>query len=113
MCVCCSTAPNCSLWQAAPLVAAVALGGPATRACCQPAAARAAAACPSDSRWVVVTNGDNDYDPGFLEELVKHEAADMVAFDYYSRFQNPTGGAPPWPGTTPGSLYPPGRPPTG
>ena len=42
---------------------------------------------------VVVTNGDNLYDPRFVAEVEKAEAggADVVAFDYYSRFQRPTG----------------------
>lgn len=52
-----------------------------------------AAACPRDSRWLMVTNGDNDYDPGFMSELVAHEEAEAVAFDYYSRFQRSTGAA--------------------
>jgi hypothetical protein len=43
---------------------------------------------------VVVTNGDNDYHPTFLAELVAHADYDMVTFDYYSRFQNPSGGGP-------------------
>jgi hypothetical protein len=38
-----------------------------------------------------VTNGDNEYDPSFLSVLVEQEGAEVVAFDYYSRFQRPTG----------------------
>lgn len=43
---------------------------------------------------MVVTNGDNAYDPAFLRRLVAEgegAGADAVAFDYYSRFQRPTG----------------------
>lgn len=49
-------------------------------------------ACPKDTRWLVVTNGDNDYDPGFMAALVEQGAAgaECVAFDYYSRFQRST-----------------------
>jgi hypothetical protein len=39
----------------------------------------------------VVTNGDNDYDPKFLSVLVQQHDAEVVAFDYYSRYQRPTG----------------------
>jgi hypothetical protein len=49
------------------------------------------AACPRNTRWVVVTNGDNDYDPKFLSVLVQQRDAEAVAFDYYSRYQRPTG----------------------
>ncbi len=51
-------------------------------------------ACPQDTEWVVVTNGDNLYDPAFLEVLTQPESdrVDIVAFDYYSRYQRPTGG---------------------
>lgn len=49
-------------------------------------------ACPRDTQWLVVTNGDNEYDPSFLSVLVEQQgAAEVVAFDYYSRFQRPTG----------------------
>jgi hypothetical protein len=61
-----------------------------------------AAACPRNTRWVVVTNGDNDYDPKFLSVLVQQQAAEVVAFDYYSRYQRPTGG--PWPSVWHGTL---------
>jgi hypothetical protein len=41
---------------------------------------------------VLVTNGDNLYDPQFLEHLSMGAArgADLVAFDFYSRYQRPT-----------------------
>eukprot|EP00882_Tetradesmus_deserticola_P018564 GHRQ01019939.1.p1 GENE.GHRQ01019939.1~~GHRQ01019939.1.p1 ORF type:complete len:144 (+),score=32.35 GHRQ01019939.1:1188-1619(+) len=48
-------------------------------------------ACPRNTRWVGVTNGDNDYDPKFLSVLVQQQDAEVVAFDYYSRYQRPTG----------------------
>ena len=56
-----------------------------------------AAACPRASEWVVVTNGDNAYAPAFMAALVDAGgppgpgAPGAVAFDYYSRFQRPTG----------------------
>lgn len=49
-------------------------------------------ACPSHAKWVVVTNGDNTYDPTFLEEvLAAPPDSDVVAVDFYSRYQRPTG----------------------
>lgn len=48
-------------------------------------------ACPPETRWVVVTNGDNDYDPHFMSVLAQQREAEAVAFDYYSRYQRPTG----------------------
>jgi hypothetical protein len=49
-------------------------------------------ACPRNTEWLVTSNGDNDYDPDFLATVVKQgQQADVVAFDYYSRFQRPTG----------------------
>ncbi|MEW5310668.1 MAG: hypothetical protein WDW38_002444 [Sanguina aurantia] len=49
-------------------------------------------ACPPETVWVVVTNGDNNYDASFLSELVSSpKDADAVAFDFYSRYQRPTG----------------------
>lgn len=47
-------------------------------------------ACPRGTRWLVVSNGDNDYDPSFLSVLAEQHGAEVVAFDYYSRFQRPT-----------------------
>jgi len=38
-----------------------------------------------------VTNGDNEYDPAFLSVVVEQQGAEVVALDYYSRFQRPTG----------------------
>ena len=50
-------------------------------------------ACPSDTEMVVVANGDSLYDSRFVAEVQQAAAggADIVAFDYYSRFQRPTG----------------------
>jgi hypothetical protein len=69
---------------------------PTTETNRHPPATHRQAACPRATRWVVVTNGDNAYDPGFLRRLVAEgegAGADTVAFDYYSRFQRPTGEA--------------------
>ena len=47
-------------------------------------------ACPRDTQWVVMTNGDNEYSSTFFDELDKHQDADIIAMDYYSRYQRPT-----------------------
>ena len=44
-------------------------------------------------RWVIVTNGDNEYSSSTFQELAQAGNMDIVAFDYYSRYQRPT--APP------------------
>lgn len=45
----------------------------------------------SGARWVIPTNGDNEYDKEFLATLQAVPAGhDMVAFEYYSRYQRPT-----------------------
>ena len=64
--------------------------------------------CPPDTKWVVVTNGDNEYARGFMERVLKESRdtsaferpvvsteapIDIVAFDFYSRYLRPT--APP------------------
>ncbi|GMH32793.1 hypothetical protein BSKO_00627 [Bryopsis sp. KO-2023] len=48
--------------------------------------------CPPDAKWVVATNGDNEYGVGFMGEIVLADSlgAELVAFDYYSRYQRPT-----------------------
>jgi hypothetical protein len=51
------------------------------------------AACPRATRWLLVTNGDNEYDQDMMATLASHGDAEVVAFDYYSRFQRPTGEA--------------------
>jgi len=40
--------------------------------------------CPPDSDWLLVTNGDNHYEPQFLNHLDLRK--DVVAFDFYSRY---------------------------
>lgn len=49
--------------------------------------------CPSGTKWLVVTNGDNEYGSSFTRR-VDHEysvsGAEVVAFDFYSRYQRPT-----------------------
>lgn len=51
----------------------------------------AIAACAPATQWVVVTNGDNQYDPGFVA-TIQSAAPDVgvIAFSYYSRYQRPT-----------------------
>jgi len=39
--------------------------------------------CPSDSRWLLVTNGDNEYSPKTFNYL--NESYDGIYFDFYSR----------------------------
>lgn len=48
-------------------------------------------ACPRSTKWVIITNGDNEYSSTLFEELEQHGDADLVAMDYYSRYQRPTG----------------------
>lgn len=47
-------------------------------------------ACPRTTKWVIITNGDNEYSNTVFEELERHPDADIVALDYYSRYQRPT-----------------------
>jgi len=50
------------------------------------------AGCPPTTEWVVVTNGDNLYDDKFVEAILDTpENVDVVALDFYSRYQRPTG----------------------
>ena len=47
---------------------------------------QALGACPPDTTWALVTNGDNIYEPAFFQQLATvGQSADVVAFDYYSR----------------------------
>lgn len=39
--------------------------------------------CPETARWLLVTNGDNTYDPAFLDHL--DDRYDLVAYDFYTR----------------------------
>ena len=49
-------------------------------------------ACPASTRWVLATNGDNAYAGGFFQALLQAPAdADVVAFDYHSRYRRSTG----------------------
>lgn len=49
------------------------------------------AACAPDTDWVVVTNGDNTYHSETFASLGDKTSADAVAWDFYSRYQRPTG----------------------
>ena len=40
--------------------------------------------CPSDSAWLLTTNGDNWYAPSFLDHLDLDK--DIIAYDFYSRY---------------------------
>jgi len=40
--------------------------------------------CPSDTKWLLVTNGDNEYSPKTLSYL--DEGYDAIGYDYYSRY---------------------------
>ena len=40
----------------------------------------------------MVTNGDNDYSRSFFERIAAVTAADLITFDYYSRYHRSTGG---------------------
>ena len=59
------------------------------------------AVCPPNTKWVIVTNGDNEYGKGFLERVISENEAgtegmeipDIIGFDFYSRYLRPT--APP------------------
>ena len=47
--------------------------------------------CKEDTRWVAVTNGDNAYDSAFIPRLVNTpHHVDIVALDFYSRYQRVT-----------------------
>ena len=48
-------------------------------------------ACPPSTEWVITTNGDNDYASTLLSTLLEApQDSDIVALDYYSRYQRPT-----------------------
>ena len=48
--------------------------------------------CPPSTQWVLATNGDNLYaKDAFQAILDAPEDADVVALDYYSRYQRSTG----------------------
>ena len=49
-------------------------------------------ACPPSTQWVVATNGDNLYARDMFQTVMDAPAnADVVALDYYSRYQRTTG----------------------
>ena len=49
-------------------------------------------ACPTSTEWLVVTNGDNEYADSLFATLLDTAAdEDIVALDFYSRYQRPTG----------------------
>ncbi|KAK9813768.1 hypothetical protein WJX73_008320 [Symbiochloris irregularis] len=49
-------------------------------------------ACPASTQWVVVTNGDNEYASTLFQTLLNTAPdEDLVALDFYSRYQRPTG----------------------
>ena len=47
-------------------------------------------ACPRDTRWLIVTNGDNEYASDLFAQIAPHKDAELVALDYYSRYQRST-----------------------
>ena len=48
--------------------------------------------CPTSTQWVLATNGDNLYaKDAFQTILDAPEDIDVVALDYYSRYQRSTG----------------------
>lgn len=49
--------------------------------------------CSPEAEWVVATNGDNVYGRHFIHHVLERGAdasVDLVAFDFYSRYQRPT-----------------------
>jgi hypothetical protein len=50
--------------------------------------------CSPSAEWIVGTNGDNLYGRSFVENIInasqEDPRADLVAFDFYSRYQRPT-----------------------
>ena len=66
-------------------------------------------ACPPTTEWVVVTNGDNEYADSFFQTLLETAPdEDLVAVDFYSRYQRPTG--PPCTRFAAADGYPPCKP---
>ncbi len=48
--------------------------------------------CAPHTRWLVVTNGDNAYDPAFWREVAAApDHVHVLSFDFYSRYQRFTG----------------------
>lgn len=49
-------------------------------------------ACPPSTQWVLATNGDNLYAKDLFRTVIDAPAdADVIALDYYSRYQRTTG----------------------
>lgn len=49
-------------------------------------------ACPASTKWVLVTNGDNLYSKDMFQTVMDVPGdADVIALDYYSRYQRATG----------------------
>ncbi len=49
--------------------------------------------CSPETEWVVATNGDNVYGRHFIQRILdkgSDSSVDLVAFDFYSRYQRPT-----------------------
>ncbi len=49
--------------------------------------------CSPETEWVVATNGDNLYGRHFIHQVLEKgsdPSVDLVAFDFYSRYQRPT-----------------------
>jgi hypothetical protein len=48
-------------------------------------------ACSPDTRWLLITNGDNEYDAQLIPRLLQvPDDVDLVALDFYSRYQRVT-----------------------
>ncbi len=61
--------------------------------------------CSADTEWLIVTNGDNEYASTLYAELeATPDDVDLLAFDYYSRYQRSTG--PPCYRFSPGTMAP-------
>lgn len=76
------------LWEPyASLTSAISPEGLTAHACCA-----VLAACPDNTRFVVATNGDNEYEASFVATvLAVPQDVDVVALDFYSRYQRATG----------------------
>ena len=45
-------------------------------------------ACPSDTTYFIVTNGDNEYDRQYIPRLLAAPPdTDIIALDFYSRYE--------------------------
>ena len=49
-------------------------------------------ACPASTQWVLATNGDNLYSKDMFQTVMDVPGdVDVIALDYYSRYQRATG----------------------